>query len=360
MDSTMSKEGASKTAGNKSHPVGKKPVALALQGGGSHGAFTWGVLDAFLASEQLELTAMSGTSAGSMNAVLAAYGVEQGGAEEARRLLQIFWERVAQNSAFSPLQPTLLDKMMGNNNLEFSPMFMGLDLMTKFFSPYQLNPFGVNPLKSLLEELIDFDKLRSCKKIGLYLSATNVRTCGLKVFHTSEVTVDAVLASACLPFLFKAVEIDGEHYWDGGYMGNPTLYPLIHQTQSQDIIIVQINPIERKEVPKTSTAILDRINEISFNSSLIHELRGLLHINKLIKANHLENGTQGLRHLHLHMVQDEVLMADLSYASKMNADYDFLISLRDAGRKAAQSWLEQHYETIGQDSTINIAQIGMA
>lgn len=349
-----------KQVGSKAQPAEKKPVALALQGGGSHGAFTWGVLDALLESGKFDITAISGTSAGSMNAVIAAYGLEHGGAPKARAMLQSYWERIAQCGVFSPLQPTLFDRMTGNSYLEYSPIFMGLDFMTRFLSPYQFNPLGLNPLRNLLEEMIDFEKLRHCQAIELYISATNVRTSGLKVFPTKEVTVDAVLASACLPFMFKAVEIDGEHYWDGGYMGNPTLYPLIHATEAQDIIIVQINPINRPDVPKTATSILDRINEISFNSSLIHELRGLLHINKLIKANHLTNGTFGLRHLHLHMIADETLMGTLSYASKLNTDFEFLTQLRDAGRKAAQAWIEKHYAMVGHDCTVDFAHLGTA
>ncbi len=349
-----------KQLGGKAVKAGKKPVALALQGGGSHGAFTWGVLDALLESDMFDVTAISGTSAGSMNAVITAYGLEHGGALKARAMMQTYWERIAQCGVFSPLQPTLFDRMTGNSYLEYSPFFMGLDFMTRFLSPYQFNPLGLNPLRDLLEEMIDFEKLRRCRQIELYLSATNVRTSGLNIFSTADITVDAVLASACLPFMFKAVEIDGEHYWDGGYMGNPTLYPLIHATKAQDIIIVQINPINRPAVPKTATSILDRINEISFNSSLIHELRGLLHINKLIKANHLSNGTFGLRHLHLHMIGDEALMGTLSYASKLNTDLEFLTQLRDAGRKAAQGWIDQHYAMVGHDCTVDFADLGTA
>jgi NTE family protein len=331
----------------------RKPVALALQGGGSHGAFTWGVLDALLEDGRLHIQAISGTSAGSVNAVLTAYGLEQGGPEKARALLKQFWLRLAQYGVFSPLQPSLLDRMTGNNNLDYSPIFFGLDLMTRMLSPYQFNPLGLNPLRELLRELVDFEVLRRCRAIELYISATNVRSCGLKVFHAREVTEDAVLASSCLPFVFKAVEINGEHYWDGGYMGNPTLYPLIHETGNCDIVIVQINPIRREDVPMNAATIMDRINEISFNSSLIHELRGLMMVNKLIAKNHLDAGSRGLRQLHLHMIHDEALMARLSYASKLNTDHDFLLMLHDAGRQAAQHWLAEHYLQVGQTTTLD-------
>ena len=257
---------------------GRKIISLALQGGGSHGAFTWGVLDEILADERLEIEAISGTSAGSMNAAVAAYGLEIGGIEQARKLLKQFWVNVAQIGALSPIQPTLFDRLTGNHNLDYSPAFLGFDFLSRMLSPYQFNPLGLNPLREILLDLIDFERLGRCTRIELYISATNVRTCGLKVFHGHEVTADALLASACLPFMFKAVEIGGDSYWDGGFMGNPTLYPLIHKCRTQDIVIVQINPIFRPDVPMTSSAILDRINEISFNSSLLHELRGLTSI----------------------------------------------------------------------------------
>lgn len=338
---------------------GKKPIALALQGGGSHGAFTWGVLDEMLADDRLAIDAISGTSAGSMNAVLVAYGLEYGGPERARELLKQFWINVAQGNVFSPFQPSLIDRMMGNHNLDYSPAYLGFDFMSRVFSPYQFNPLGLNPLKNILVDLIDFEKLKQCTRIKLYISATNVLNGALKVFHHPDITVDALLASACLPFMFKAVEINGQHYWDGGYMGNPTLYPLIHRCATPDVVIVQINPINRSEVPTTSSAILDRVNEISFNSSLVHELRGLAIINRLIRENHLEEGEHGLRRLHLHMIQDEALMSKLSYTSKLNADYDFLLTMRDAGRRAARAWLDAHYDKIGSVSSLDVTQLSV-
>jgi NTE family protein len=335
----------------------KKTISLALQGGGSHGAFTWGVLDEILADERLTIEAISGTSAGSMNAAIAAYGIEQGGNGKARALLEQFWSKVAQAGALSPIQPSLLDRMTGNHNLEYSPAFWGMDMLSRMMSPYQFNPMGFNPLRDILTGLIDFEALRHCNKIKLYVSATNVKTCGLKVFHGAEISVDALLASACLPFMFKAVEIDGHSYWDGGYMGNPTLYPLIHKCAAHDLVIVQINPIFRTDVPKTSSAILDRINEISFNASLLHELRGLQIINKLLRDNHIDAEKSGLRHLHLHLVHDDRMMRDLSYASKMNADYDFLFELCDAGKAAARRWLDRHYDKIGSEGSLDLTEL---
>lgn len=337
--------------------IQKKTIALALQGGGSHGAFTWGVLDEILADDRLHIEAISGTSAGSMNAAVAAYGIEHGGSDNARQLLEQFWSEVARAGALSPIQPSAFDRMMGNHNLDYSPAFMGFDFLSRMMSPYQFNPMGFNPLRDILNELIDFDALRHYKKIKLYISATNVKTCGLKVFHGAAVTVDALLASACLPFMFKAVEIDGHSYWDGGYMGNPTLYPLIHECAAHDLVIVQINPIFRADVPKTSSAIIDRINEICFNSSLLHELRGLQIINKLLRDNHLDADTCGLRHLHLHLVHDDKLMRGLSYSSKLNADYDFLVEMRDAGKAAARHWLDRHFDRIGNEGSLDLSEL---
>jgi NTE family protein len=336
--------------------LGKKHIALALQGGGSHGAFTWGVLDEFLREDSIEIEAISGTSAGSMNGAIAAYGIEHGGESKAQELLERFWQAVARCNALSPFQPTMLDRMMGNDNLDYSMGFMAFDFMSRLLSPYQLNPLGLNPLKAILLDLIDFEELRTCHRMKLFISATNVRSGALKVFQHPKITVDSLLASSCLPFLFKAVEIEGQHYWDGGYMGNPTLYPLLHRCQTPDIVIVQINPLNREDVPMTASSILDRVNEISFNSSLVHELRSLAIINTLVREKKVDDKL-GLRRLHLHMVQDEELMSQLSYASKLNADYDFLLMLREAGRKAAREWLNAHYDKIGEHSSFDVARL---
>jgi NTE family protein len=253
--------------------IATKTVNLALQGGGSHGAFAWGVLDRLLEDGRIKIEGISATSAGAMNATVLAYGLAEGGTEGARSALAFFWRNIAEAARTSPLQPSPLDRLLHNHWLDFSPAFQMLDLMTRVFSPYQLNPLNINPLRDVLVQSVDFEQLRRCSSAKLFLSATNVRTGKVKIFNTSEITPDAVLASACLPFLFQAVEIDGEAYWDGGYMGNPAIFPLIYECVSTDVVIVHINPLARPDVPRTSGEIMNRINEISFNSSLMREAR---------------------------------------------------------------------------------------
>jgi NTE family protein len=234
-----------------------KRINLALQGGGSHGAFAWGVLDRLLEDNCIDFDGISATSVGAVNATVLAYGLAVGGRAGARHALAHIWRRVA-----SPLQPTLFDRLTGNQSLETSPAFVQFDIMTRLFSPYQLNPFNINPLRSILCDTVDFDAIRNAHcPIKLFLSATNVRTGKIRVFDNDEIGPDAVLASACLPFLFQAIEIDGEHYWDGGYMGNPAIFPLIYNCDSRDVVIVHINPIERPDVPKTPGEILNRITK---------------------------------------------------------------------------------------------------
>jgi len=228
-----------------------KRINLALQGGGSHGAFAWGVLDRLLEDNCIDFDGISATSVGAVNATVLAYGLAVGGRAGARHALADIWRRVANLALLSPLQPTPFDRLTGNQSLETSPAFVLFDIMTRLFSPYQLNPFNINPLRSILCDAVDFDAIRNSHcPIKLFLSATNVRTGKIRVFENDEIGPDAVLASACLPFLFQAVEINGEHYWDGGYMGNPAIFPLIYNCDSRDVVIVHINPIERPDVPK--------------------------------------------------------------------------------------------------------------
>ena len=224
-----------------------KRVSLALQGGSAHGAFTWGVLDRLLEEPHIEVEGVSATSAGAMNAAVMAHGLTTGGRKGAREALEEFWLGVARISA--PLGALQL-----------------FELVSRFLSPYQLNPFNYNPLRQLIRQVIDFERLRQGSAIKLFLPATNVRTGKIKVFTDKEITADCVLASACLPFLYQAVEVDGEHYWDGGYMGNPALFPLIYSCQSRDILIVHVNPIERPDRPTSAREIMNRVNEISFSS----------------------------------------------------------------------------------------------
>lgn len=329
-----------------------KTVNLALQGGGAHGAFGWGVLDRLLEEEQLFFDGVSATSAGAMNAALLAYGLAEGGREGAKSALAGFWRRIADAASFSPLQPTPMDRLLHNHSLEMSPAFLIMDIMTRVFSPYETNPGNYNPLRKALEASVDFDKLRAKSPVRLFLSATNVRQGKVRVFTTNEISADAVLASACLPFMFQAVEIDGEPYWDGGYMGNPALFPLIYGCESRDIIVVHINPIMRSQTPKTARDILNRINEISFNSSLMREMRAISFVTELIDDGAFPDGK--MKRMLIHSIEAEEFMRKLGVSSKMNADWEFLTHLKGIGRACAEDWLEINYDNIGKRTTVDL------
>jgi NTE family protein len=339
----------------KSSDVVTKTVNLALQGGGAHGAFAWGVLDRLLEDDRIAFEGISATSAGAMNAVVLAYGLSLGGREGARTALTNFWRRVSHATRFSPLQPSLLDRLTHNHALTMSPAFAMLDLMARLFSPYELNPFNFNPLKKVLEESVDFERVRSQSLVKLFLCATNVRSGKVRIFENSEMTSDAVLASACLPFMFQAVEIDGEAYWDGGYMGNPAIFPLIYNCASSDVVIVHINPLMREDIPKSAPAILNRINEISFNSSLMREMRAIAFVTKLVDENALKD--KGLKRMNIHAIEAEDFMRGLGVTSKMNADWEFLTHLRDEGREAASAWIEKNFSSLNRESTIDVSSV---
>ncbi|MGL4297213.1 MAG: patatin-like phospholipase family protein [Aestuariivirga sp.] len=323
---------------------------LALQGGGSHGAFTWGVLDRLLEESWLKIDAVSGTSAGAMNAAVLASGWLQGGAEGARQALEAYWRRVSEAAAFSPFQRTPLDRLMGRWSLDHSPGYVAMDLMTRLASPYDLNPLGYNPLKPILEESIDFEILRQ-SPIKLFITATNVRTGRGRIFRNPEISADVLLASACLPTMFQAVEIDGEAYWDGGYAGNPTITPLVRESSASDTILVQINPRERADVPRSAAEILNRLNEISFNASLMKEIRMIALLRQVADPGSGEGARwAGMR---THRIMTEML-SELGASSKLNAEWDFVSLLRDEGRRAAAAFLDQHGADIGARSTADI------
>ena len=331
-----------------------KRINLALQGGGSHGAFAWGVLDRLLEDERIEIDGISATSVGAMNAAVLASGLAVGGRAGARNALADFWRRVAHLASLSPLQPTAFDRLMGVQSLETSPAFVQFDLMTWLFSPYQLNPFNINPLRSVLCDTVDFDAIRKARSpIKLFLSATNVRTGKIRVFD-DEIGPNTVLASACLPFLFQAIEIDGEHYWDGGYMGNPAIFPLIYNCDSRDVVIVHINPIERPDVPKTAGEILNRINEISFNSSLMREMRSVSFVSKLIEEENILDRT--MKRMLIYSIEADDVMRAMNVRSKFNADWEQVNMLMKVGRERADAWLAAHFDRLGKQSTIDIHQ----
>jgi NTE family protein len=321
-----------------------KTINLALQGGGAHGAFTWGVLDRLLEEAQLTIEAITATGAGAMNAVITAYGMQQGDSETARALLESFWRKISNAASLSPFHPTIVDKMMGNIKLDFSPGFIALDYITRLFSPAQLNLFDINPLRDVLDELVDFNELRVALPLKIFINATNVRTGKLKIFYGNELTREKLLASACLPFIFKTVEIEDEYYWDGGFSGCPSISPLLHNCDSVDTVIVQINPLLTEEIPLKAPDIMDRVNEINFNASLINEIRCIELVNKLLEDGKLENTSY--RKIRFHMIEATDLLMTMGRSSKMNADWDFLNYLKDAGRQAANDWLDKHYDAI--------------
>jgi len=329
-------------------------IDLALQGGGSHGAFTWGVLDRLLEEGGLEIVGIAGTSAGAVNAVVLASGLLAGGREEARRALDRFWGAVAAAGMWSPLKPSPLDRLLSEGDMDTSPAWLWADALSRLLSPYQLNPLGYHPLRAILEEQVDFAALRAQERIRLFLAATDVGRCALEVFDNPRLSVDAVLASACLPFLFQAVEIDGRAYWDGGYMGNPPLEPLIDGTDCDDFVIVQINPIRIEAVPTRAAEILDRMNEVAFNSSLVRELRTIARINDFLAEGRLP--PERYRRLRLHMIGPEPAMARLGYSSKLNTERDFLLRLKALGRARADAFLGTHRADLGRRSTLDLAR----
>jgi NTE family protein len=325
-------------------------VDLALQGGGSHGAFTWGVLDRLLEEPWLRIVAISGTSAGAMNAAVLADGWTEGGAAGARLALDKYWQRVSHAAAFSPLKRSFFDRLMGRWTLDTSPAYIAMDVMSRLLSPYDLNPLGLDPLRRLLSESVDFDRLvRS--PIKLFITATNVRTGRGRIFRNAEITPDVVLASACLPTMFRAIEIEGDPYWDGGFAGNPTITPLVRESDAHDSILVQINPRERPGTPRSAAEILNRLNEISFNSPLAKELRMIALLRQVA-----DPGTgEGARwaQMRTHVIRTD-LLAQLGASSKLNAEWDFLEMLRTEGRRAASEFLDTHADDLGKRSTADL------
>jgi NTE family protein len=325
-------------------------IDLALQGGGSHGAFTWGVLDRLLEEPWLQIEAISGTSAGAMNAAVLAHGWAHGGAEGAKAALDSYWRRVARAAAFSPLQRSPLDRLLGRWSLDSSPAYLAFDLMTRVFSPYHLNPLDLNPLRAILAESIDFDELARAS-IKLFITATSVRTGRGRIFRNAEISADVLLASACLPTMFQAIEIDGEYYWDGGYAGNPTITPLIRESDAQDTILVQINPRERTDIPRTANDVLNRLNEISFNSPLMKELRMIALLRQVADPGHGE-GARWAR-MRTHRIWTDTLAA-FGASSKLNAEWQFVEMLKEAGRHSANQFLAAHAEDLGKRSTTDL------
>lgn len=331
-----------------------KKINLALQGGGSHGAFTWGVLDALLEDGRLEFDGVSGTSAGAMNAVAMAAGMAQGGREGARKKLREFWKAVGAKGRFSPIQRNPLDVLLGNYSFQYSPSYLAADLFSRVFSPYDTNPLNINPLRDVVAKVVNFDDVARCDSFKTFVSATNVWTGKAQVFSGENLTVDAVMASACLPTMYKAVEIDGVPYWDGGFGGNPALYPFFYATDTEDTLLIQINPVERRETPKSAMEIQDRMNEITFNAGLLREFRAIEFVRRLKKEGRLDGATYS--NIRMHRVGADEALADLSAATKMNAEWRFLQNLHDLGFAAGQDFLEEHFDAIGNEPTLDLSE----
>ncbi|MFO1049440.1 MAG: patatin-like phospholipase family protein [Geminicoccaceae bacterium] len=328
-------------------------IDLALQGGGAHGAFTWGVLDRLLEEAWLRIDGISGTSAGAMNAAVMVAAHAQGGAAGAREALAAFWRRVSDAAMLSPFRRGPIDILLGRWTLDYSPGFVAMDLASRLLSPYDLNPGGLNPLRDVLAESVDFAHLAAAP-IKLFITATNVRTGRGRVFRNAEITPDVMLASACLPTMFQAVEIGGEAYWDGGYSGNPTLTPLVRECDASDTVIVPINPVERPGTPRSARDILNRLNEISFNTAAIKELRMIALLQQVADPGAGEGGTWA--NMRIHLIRNDG-MADLGYSSKLNAEWDFLTMLRDRGRAAADAFLDEHGDALGKRSTLDLTAL---
>ncbi|MEX0757933.1 MAG: patatin-like phospholipase family protein, partial [Tistlia sp.] len=292
----------------------------------------------------------SASSAGAMNAAVLAHGMTAGGRAGAQQALHDFWSNVARAATFSPIRRTPFEWLFSLAVPAVAHFWF--DIATRSFSPYQFNPLNLNPLRDLLEETVDFAAIRRHCALKLFVSATNVRSGKIRVFSDREVTADAVMASACLPFLFQAVEIDGEAYWDGGYMGNPAIFPLIYGCRSPDVAIVHVNPIRREEVPTDAAAILNRVNEISFNSSLMREMRTIAFVSEMIEKGQLHGRT--MKRMLIHSIDNDAALAGFNVASKLSPDWPFLERLRDVGRRTADAWLADTWGSIGVKSSVDV------
>jgi NTE family protein len=329
-----------------------KTVNLALQGGGTHGAFTWGVLDRLLEEERLSFEGITASSAGAVNAVVLADGMAEGGRSGARKALHAFWKKLSEDASNSVFRPSLIDRMSATQGLDHSPGYVFLEALAYFASPYQLNPFNYNPLKKLFEECVDFERVRRQDAIKLFLSATDVRTAKVKVFNGKELRPEHVLASTCLPLLMQAVEVDGEYYWDGGYSGNPAIFPVVYECETPDIVLVHLTPAERPEIPTSSPAIMNRMQEISFNTALIREMRSVAVRNRRIDEGIMPGGKRSF----VHVIEAEDIIREFTASSRLNAEWTFLTSLFDQGRARADQWLTNNFDRIGVGSTVDLEE----
>ncbi len=330
-------------------------INLALQGGGSHGAFTWGVLDALIEDGRLAIEAVSGTSAGAMNAAIMLQGWARGGGDGARKALGDFWTELGTMASASPFQRTPLDRLEGNWNVDDSPTALWADLIQRTFSPSQLNPLRFDPLRDLLRRHFKESDVRACEHIKAFIAATNVQSGKIRIFERGELTIDALLASACLPNIHEAVMIDGVPYWDGGYRGNPPIWPFIYGCESTDVVLVEIDPSFRPGVPTTNAQIADRLNEITFGGALMSEMRAIAFVQELIEQGAI-TGDFGarLKKMLIHSINDEASLAPLGAISKFNIEPEFLDYLFKLGRQAATEWLASTFDMLGVRTSIDI------
>ena len=333
-----------------SKPLECKAINLALQGGGSHSAFTWGVLDRLLEDERLTFEGITATGAGSINAIVLAHGLASGGRRAARTHLETFWMRMSELASTSIIAPSFFDKMNPTFGLEHSPGYVFVDFVSRFMSPYQLNPFDVNPLRNLLNELVDFQRVRQQQTVKLFLSATSVRTGKIAIFRTNEITAEHVIASDCVPFRTRAPEIGAEHYWDGGFMGNPAIFPVIYECDALDVLLVHLTPAERTDLPTSARAILNRMEEIVFNAALMREMRVIAMITQMIDDGRLSGG----KRMFFHLIEAEDITRVLSASSKMNFDWKFLMHLFAMGRARAEGWLTDNFKLLGVETTLDL------
>jgi len=336
--------------------ITRKKISLGLQGGGSYGAFTWGVLDRLLREERLEIVALSGASAGAINAAVVADGWAHGGGPEgARRALDRFWRALGGTALFSPLQRTPLDHLAGGFTMSHSPAYHLMEMAGALTGPVLETPFTINPLRSFLTTMVDFGRVRACEELGVYISATEVNSGRGKIFVREELDVQRVVASACLPTVFAAVQVDGAAYWDGSFAANPPLAPLVQAADAGDLLIVQINPIARSELPRTTADISNRANEIAFNTSFVREVNALLHSRTVPN----EEGGAAITHapVRLHLVTANDFLADVSISSKFNAEMGFLQMLRDRGMAAAEDWIVRNLDQVGVRGTLDPADV---
>ncbi|MEM7671330.1 MAG: patatin-like phospholipase family protein [Pseudomonadota bacterium] len=333
----------------------RKSINLALQGGGAHGAYAWGVCDRLLESERIHLNAITATSAGAMVGTIAAYGIHLGDDQGGRDLLDEFWLRVSKLQ--NPFELPMTAPIPGMEQIQQFWSQQAMSAITAAFSPYQLNPMNWNPLRDLVDDMIDFERLHDCTKIDLFVSATNVRSGKVRVFDRKDVTLDAVMASACLPHLFQAVEINGDAYWDGGYMGNPALWPLFYETDVQDLLVVHINPLIRNELPTTVPEIENRLNEITFNPSLLKEMRAINFVQKLLRDGWIKDEFRDqLSDIRYHAIRADEKLNDFPLPTKFNTDIGFLRELKEIGRHAADEWLDANFDKLGKEGTIDLKE----